>query len=242
MPTYNRGDSYLKHAINSVIEQSYKNWELIITDDCSIDNSYDIVKSYSLTDKRITLFKLDKNRGAGYARNNSIKNSNGRFISFCDSDDQWKPNKLKTQLKYMLKHKYHFTCSAFDVINENGKYIETIYPPKKLTFNKLLTNNYIGCLTAIYDTKYLGKIYMSSIRNRQDWVLWLNILKKIKVTHTLKESLAIYRKRSDSISSNKIKMIRFHWRVYYEELNFSFIKSFFCLINNILFHLIKKYN
>ena len=140
LPLYN-SELYISQTIESIIKQSYTNWELIITDDCSFDNSYEIVKSYSAIDKRIVLFKLDKNRGAGYARNYSIKNSNGRFISFCDSDDQWKPNKLKTQLKYMMKHKYHFTCSAFDVINEKGKYIETIHPPEKLTFNKLLVNN-----------------------------------------------------------------------------------------------------
>ena len=240
LPLYNSKE-YISQTIESIINQSYTNWELIVTDDCSSDNSYEIVNSYTLLDERIFLHKLDKNGGAGSARNKSIKNSKGRFIAFCDSDDQWKPNKLETQISFMIKNKYVFTCSAFEVINENGKFIETIYPPKKLTFNKLLKNNYVGCLTAIYDTKYLGKVYMSSIRNRQDWVLWLCILKNIKVAYTINEPLAIYRKRSGSISSNKIKMIRFHWRVYYEELNFSLIRSLICLLNNLLFHFIKKY-
>ena len=241
LPLFN-SEKYLTETIESIVNQTYTNWELIITDDFSTDKGYDLAKFHSERDKRISLHKLNKNSGAGFARNNSIKYSKGRFIAFCDSDDQWKPNKLEIQVSFMTKNKYDFTCSGFDVIDEAGKFIETTHPPMKLTFNKLLINNYVGCLTAIYDTTSLGKIYMSSIRNRQDWVLWLGILNKIKIAYTINEPLAIYRKRSGSISSNKIKMIRFHWRVYYEELNFGFLRSIFCLSNNMLFHFIKKYN
>lgn len=239
-PSYN-SEKFISETIISIQKQTYNNWELLITDDCSTDKTLKIVRSYLENDNRIKLFKLEANKGAGVARNNSIEKATGRFIAFLDSDDQWKPNKLEIQLSFMIKNKYDFTCSGFDVIDEAGKFIETTQPPGKLTFHKLLINNYVGCLTAIYDTKSLGKIYMPLIRNRQDWILWLGILKKIKVAFTINEPLAIYRKRSGSISSNKIKMIRFHWIVYYKELNFGFFRSIFYLFNNLLFHFFKKY-
>lgn len=240
LPLYN-SEAYLTETIDSIVKQTYANWELLITDDCSTDNGYDLAKIYSVTDERIILSKLAKNSGAGCARNHSIKLAKGRYIAFCDSDDQWTPNKLEAQVKFMIKNEYYFTCSGFDVVDESGDYIETIHPPGQLTFKKLLLNNYVGCLTAIYDAKALGKIYMSEIRNRQDWVLWLGILKRINIAHTINEPLAIYRKRSGSISSNKRKMIRFHWRVYYDEMNFGLLRSFFCLLNNMLFHFVKRH-
>ena len=126
LPLYN-SQKYLSETIESIINQSYTNWELIITDDCSVDKSYDIAKSYSLIEKRILIYKLDKNRGAGIARNNSIIYSKGRFIAFCDSDDQWKSTKLETQVNFMIKNKYSFTCSGFDIINKDGKYIDKAY-------------------------------------------------------------------------------------------------------------------
>lgn len=237
-PTYN-SEEFISETMNSIINQTYQNWELLITDDCSNDNTVEIVKQYILKDKRIKLFELKDNSGAGVARNNSIKNAKGRYIAFCDSDDKWKPEKLDKQLNFLKSKSLSFTFCSYDVTNENGDFIKTIKAPLELSFSKLLKNNYVGCLTAIYDQEVLGKLYMSEMRKRQDWTLWLKILKLIGNSSGQIESLALYRDRSKSISSNRFEMLKYTWLIYSNELGFSFIKSFSCLIK-FLFYYIKK--
>lgn len=240
-PTYN-SEKYITETIESIRAQTYTNWELLITDDCSTDQSIDIIKSYQKNDNRIRLFLLDKNQGAGVARNNSIKEANGRYIAFCDSDDQWKPAKLEKQVKFMKTHKLAFTYTSYEAINEEGIFIGKVSSPINLCLQDMLRNNYVGCLTAIYDTEIIGKHLMSDIRKRQDWALWLKIFKIIKQTKGMSESLALYRDRSNSISSNKIQMIKYNWIVYNKELKFSRLKSFFLMINFIFFYVKKKFN
>ncbi len=238
-PCYN-SEKFISETIVSIQKQTLKDWELIITDDCSTDFTVDIVKSFISTDNRIKLYCLDTNMGPGAARNNSINKSKGRYIAFCDSDDQWKPLKLEMQVEFMKTHKLAFTYSPYEIINEDGKLIGKVAPPLNLRFKDLLRNNYVGCLTAIYDSKIIGKHLMSKLRKRQDWVLWLKIFKKIKQTRGINENLAIYRERSNSISSNKIQMIKYNWIVYNKELNFSKLKSFYLIVNFIFFYVKKK--
>ena len=133
---------------------------MIITDDCSSDNSAGVIESFIKKDDRIRLYTLKSNQGSGAARNHSIKMAKGRYIAFCDSDDQWKVNKLELQLNLMIKNNIVLSYSGYDVIGENGKFIKTIYPPKIITLKKILSNNYIGCLTAIYDSEKIGKQYI----------------------------------------------------------------------------------
>jgi teichuronic acid biosynthesis glycosyltransferase TuaG len=163
----------------------------------------------------------------------------GRYIAFCDSDDQWKANKLELQLNFMIKNNIVLSYSGYDVIGENGKFIRTIYPPKIITLKKILSNNYIGCLTAIYDSEKIGKQYMPLIRKRQDWVLWIRILKKIKKTEGIKTSLAIYRLRSNSISNNKFNLITHNWNVYNKVLGYNMFKSVLLMLNFIIHYAIK---
>jgi hypothetical protein len=144
------------------------------------------------------------------------------------------------QVEFMKTHKLAFTYSSYEIINEDGKLIGKVAPPLNLRFKDLLRNNYVGCLTAIYDSKIIGKHLMSKLRKRQDWVLWLKIFKKIKQTRGINENLAIYRERSNSISSNKIQMIKYNWIVYNKELNFSKLKSFYLIVNFIFFYVKKK--
>lgn len=238
-PTYNSAN-FVHETIKSIINQIYKNWELLITDDCSNDNTVEIVKQYILNDQRIKLFELKENSGAGVARNNSIKHAKGRFIAFCDSDDIWKPQKLNKQLNFLKSKSLSFTFCSYDVINENGDFIKMIKAPLELSFSKLLNNNYVGCLTAIYDQEALGKLYMSEMRKRQDWTLWLKILKLTGNTSGQIESLALYRDRSKSISSNRFEMLKYTWLIYSRELGFSFTKSFFYLIIFLFYYLKKK--
>lgn len=239
-PAYN-SSKFISETINSIINQTYTNWELLITDDLSTDNTIEIVESYAKNDSRIKLFKLEKNSGAAIARNNSIKFAKGRYITFCDSDDKWKKNKLELQLKFMQENELVFSFSDYEVIDENNNYQRYVKCPKKLTYKKLLRNNYVGCLTAIYDTKFLGKLMMPKIRKRQDWVLWLSIMKKIETTKGLNTPLAVYRNRSNSISSSKFNLLKYNWGVYNQELGFNKFISFYYLTIFIIHYFLKKY-
>ena len=239
MPAYN-SEKFIKKSIDSIKNQTYNYWELLITDDNSTDKTVNIINSYVEKDKRIKLFQLKKNSGAGIARNNSISKSSGRFISFCDSDDQWKPEKLEKQVNFLINNKLKFTFSSYDVHNENGVFIKEVPALEDISYNILLRNNYIGCLTAVYDKEALGIMFMPTLRKRQDWLLWLNILKIIGKTKGMAENLAIYCDRSNSISSNKIKMLKYNWIVYNKCLGFGIFKSVFLLLNFIYYYAKKK--
>lgn len=239
MPTYN-SEAFVEESIESIQKQSYQQWELLITDDASTDKTVSLIRKMQIKDSRIKLFELTENKGSGIARNKSIKNAKGRFISFCDSDDKWYVNKLQIQIDFMKTNKLSFTYSGYDIIDENNNLISYFLPSETLTYNCLLKSNDIGCLTAIYDTKTLGKLYMPKIRNRQDWVLWLLILKKIKKTIGITEKLGSYRIRKDSISRNKIKMVKYHWKVYNEELGYSKVSSIILLLRYLWFYIINK--
>ena len=238
MPAYN-AEKYISQSIESVINQSYQNWELLITDDRSSDNTQRIVEKYCIDDKRIKLFINKENGGAGVARNNSIKEANGRFIAFLDSDDQWLPEKLIKQISFMLKNNFAFTFTAYQKL-EQGKLKGIITPPKFTTYNKLLSSNVIGCLTAIYDAEMVGKQYMPLIRKRQDMGLWLSILKNLPKAYSLTEVLAIYRTDS-GMSQNKLLILRWQWCFYRDEMNLSYLSSIknFCMY---LYFGFKKYN
>ena len=238
-PSYN-SEKFISETINSIINQTYTNWELLITDDCSNDNTVNIVKSFQENESRIKLFILKSNGGAGLARNNSIRNAKGRYIAFCDSDDQWKTDKIEKQLGFMDRLNLCFTYSSYDVVDEFGSFKSVVEAPKTISYQKMLNNNYVGCLTAIYDRKFLGKLYMNEIRNRQDWALWLYIMRILKVTSGMSESLAIYRERSNSISTNKVEMLKYNYQIYKVVLGYNHFFSFFLIINYIFQYLIKK--
>lgn len=238
-PSYNSED-FISQTIHSIINQTYSNWELLITDDCSSDSTVKVINSFIQSDKRIKLFVSNHNSGAGVARNNSIKHAQGKFIAFCDSDDQWLPKKLEKQIAFMQENDLQFSYSSYKVCNEEDKIVGSVICPKEITFRKMLKNCYVGCLTAIYDCEKLGKMYMSKIRNRQDWVLWLNILKNSGPAMGLTEPLAIYKERSSSISSNKLKQFKFNWNVYRKELGYNSIVSTLFIISFLFHYAVKK--
>lgn len=237
-PTYN-SLNYLDITIQSIINQTYKNWELLITDDCSTDGTWEKLKQYSLKDSRIKIFKLAQNSGAGVARNNSIKHAKGRFIAFCDSDDKWVYKKLEKQIEYMLSNDVSFSYSDFFLIDEKDKITGERRFPDKVNYKDMLLNNYIGCLTAVYDVEKLGKIYMKDLKNRQDWLLWLELLKQTDYAYNVSEKIAYYRERSDSISSNKLKMMKFNWLIYNKYEGFSFLKSSYYIVRYFFMYLKK---
>ncbi len=227
-PSYNSA-AFIAETIESILSQTYTNWELLITDDCSTDNTCTIIRDFIQKDNRIKLYKLEHNAGAGVARNKSIKEAKGRFLAFCDSDDCWYPNKLEKQLSFMIENEYAFTCTSYDCYNEENEKVGFVKCKKRISYFSLLRDNSIGCLTSIYDTKKTGKVYMPTIRKRQDWGLWLSLIKKTKNVYGLQESLAKYRIRNNSISSNKISMLKYNFRLYKEVEKYSTITSFLLL-------------
>lgn len=241
MPTYN-SEKFILKTIESVINQSYKNWELIITDDHSTDNTVELIKSSYVNENRIRVYPLSINQGAAVARNNSIKEAKGRYIAFLDSDDIWFPRKLEKQLAFMQKTKCDLTYSSFIVVNEKGEKKGYVNADNKVTYKSLLKRDTIGCLTVMYDTAKNGKVYMPLIRKRQDWALWLNILKQDNVISLgIKDTLAQYTLRQDSLSSNKIKLLKYTWQIFYKIENMSIILSVYHFILFLWYYLTHKF-
>ena len=229
-PSYG-SEKFIAQTIESVIAQTYQNWEMIIVDDVSPDNSNDIIESFVKKDNRIKLIKLEKNSGPAVARNKAIKEARGRYIAFLDADDLWMSDKLEKQIKFMNENNLGFTYSAYKLIDEEDNKKGTFIPPKKVSYKSILKTNPIGCLTAIYDTQKLGKIYMPNILKRQDYGLWLKILKEIRQTKGILEPLAIYRIRKNSVSSNKFKSAQYQWKIYREVEKLNILKSIYYFIH-----------
>lgn len=227
-PSYN-SKAFIRATIDSVKAQSFQNWEMIIVDDCSSDNSVEVIQSFADQDPRIKLIQLTENSGAAVARNKGIEAAKGRYIAFLDSDDAWSPDKLEKQLAFMQANDYPFTFAAYDKVDEAGKVFGHVGVPDKVTYSDLLKSCSIGCLTAMYDTEFFGKVYMPLIRKRQDLGLWLELLKKTKYAYGLNETLGLYKVRPDSISANKKSAALFTWRLYrdVEKLNMFFASYYF---------------
>lgn len=224
-PSYNSA-GFIRETIEAICKQTYPNWELLITDDCSTDNTVEIVESYAMRDNRIKLYRLNVNSGAGVCRNKSIEFARGRYIAFCDSDDVWMPQKLEKQLQFIEQKDCALIYSSYMLMNEYGDITGIVVSKKKIDFSAMKRDCGIGCLTAMYDTKKVGKMYMSSIRKRQDWGLWLEILAKCQVAYGMKEPLAYYRLRTSSISNNKLALIKYNINVYRKILKYSMAKAY----------------
>ena len=225
MPTYNCA-KFIKETIESVLNQTYENWELVIVDDCSNDNTEEVVERFN--DKRIKYHKLEKNSGAAVARTTAMKMATGNYMAFLDSDDLWKKDKLEKQLDFMKKNNYNFTCTAYEQIDEEGnKLNKVIKTKKKANYNRILLDCPVGNSTVVYNVDNLGKFEVPNIRKRNDDALWLQILKKEKFIYGMPDVLMEYRIRNNSISSNKLSLIKYHWQLYREIEHLSVIRSAF---------------
>ena len=231
MPTYN-SSQFICKAIDSVLAQSYADWELIIVDDCSTDNTYQILKDYSERDNRIIISQTEHNMGAAGARNKALSISSGRYIAFLDSDDLWFNNKLEKQIKFMDENNYAFTCTAYNKIDEQDNDLNFIVPSINVDYNGML-KRCPGNSTVIYDSQVLGLQQIPLIKRRNDYVLWLQIIKTSKMLYGLDEVLSSHRVRNDSISSNKVKLVKYQWIVYRRIEKQSFIKSIYLVVYQI---------
>lgn len=238
-PVY-KAEKFIEETIKSVQGQTYSNWEMLLVDDVSPDHSVEIIQQYIAEDDRIKLIQLEENSGAAIARNTAIKHSKGKYIAFLDSDDLWLPEKLMKQVRFMQEGNKSFSFTAYGIIKEDGlKTGKEVRVPENINYDGLLKNTIIGCLTVMLDKEQIGKIEMLNIRTRQDFVLWLDILKRGHLAHGLDEVLAYYRKVEGSISSNKIKTAKRNWYVYREIEKLSLPKAVYSFIG-YAFNALKK--
>lgn len=212
-------------TIQSVVDQSYSNWEMLIVDDCSSDKSIEEINTWCQKDSRIKLIKRGWNAGPAVTRNRGISEAKGRYIAFLDADDTWYPHKLETQIKFMQELNAPFSYASYRRVDESGKQIGMVKVPKTITYDELLDTCKIGCLTACYDRQVLGTVYMPNIAKRQDFGLWLRLLGKTPKAFGIEECLGDYRVARNSVSSNKIVAAKYQWRVYREVEKLGLIKS-----------------
>lgn len=227
MPTYNCA-KFIEETLDSIKAQTYENWEVVIVDDCSKDNTKEIVDAYIAADPRIKYHCLEVNSGAAVARTKAMELAEGEYMAFCDSDDLWMPDKLERQLAFMKENGYAFTCTAYEQINEEtqplNRVIKTV---KKTNYNRLLLDCPVGNSSVMYSVKQMGKFEVPNIRKRNDDALWLQMLKKEKYIYGMPDVLMRYRIRSNSISSNKFSVIKYHWILYREIEHLNVFRSAF---------------
>lgn len=219
--SYNAG-RFIEETIKSVLNQTYTDLELIIVDDCSTDNTEEIVNKYIKIDSRIKFYKLKENSGAAVVRNTALEKAEGRFIAFLDSDDLWDKEKLEKQINFMKSNNYGFSFSSYRLIKENGELLnKEVRVPKEVKYTDLLKNTIIGCLTVIIDKDIIGGFRMPLVRAGQDTATWLSILRDGNIAYGYNEVLASYRLVDGSISSNKLKALKRTWNTFrnIEKLN-----------------------
>lgn len=227
-PCYNAQD-YIADTIKSVQNQTYQDWEMLITDDGSTDNSVYIIEEIIKTDARIQLLK-NKKLGPAKARNTSIEKATGKYMAFLDSDDLWFPHFLETSIYYCDKSE-GFVCASYEMRNDAmQKVYDDLIVPKKANYNDILKTNTVSCLTAFIDIERLGKLVMPLVMYRQDMGLWIQYLQKINFVNGIQEPLAIYRIREKSHSRNKKKLLQPQWYFYRKIANFSIVKSIYYMI------------
>lgn len=237
MPSYN-SEAYIMHSIKSVIAQTYKNWELIIVDDCSVDGTVGIIKSFN--DDRIKLFINEKNSGAAVSRNKALREAKGKWIAFLDSDDIWHPTKLEKQLTFMKENNYAFTCTDYR-IKLNGEWLPYVNNgPLVVNKRKMYNYCYFSTITVIYDRVKIGLIQIENLRKNNDYAMWLQAIEKSNC-YRLPECLSFYIKHDGSVSSgSKAKLIKWHYLLFRFGQKRSPLASAILTINNLIHGVIKK--
>lgn len=226
-PTYNCG-KFIAETIRSVQAQTYTDWEMIIVDDRSTDDTKQVVEEFIKEDDRIKYHLLEVNSGAAVARTKAMELAEGEYMAFLDSDDLWTCDKLEKQLKFMQDNDYAFTCTAYEKIDEESKPLnKRVKTIKKCSYNRLLCDCPVGNSTVMYSVKKMGKFEVPNIRKRNDDALWLKMLKKEKYIYGMKEVLMQYRIRKASLSNKKSDLIKYHWYLYRKIEGLSVFRSAF---------------
>jgi len=215
IPLFN-SDGFMQRAVFSALNQSLKNIEIILVDDCSTDGTLSTARRFAKQDPRIKVIALTENGGGGAARNAGIEKATGKFIAFLDADDLWERHKLETQVSQMDDRRAWLSYTDYSVLAEKGEIVRTVSTPDKVSYGNLLKENVIGCSTVMYNCDALGKRYFPLIRKRQDFALWLSILHDVDYAHRCGPALTHYQLRKGSVSANKLAAAAYTWRVYRE--------------------------
>ena len=246
MPYYNAA-KYIKETVKAIIAQTYRDWELIIVDDCSsAPETAEVLTMVEAMDCRIRVLKAKENGGAGAARNIAIAEAQGRYLSFCDSDDWWYPTKLEEQIRFMEENNYPFTCTWYEDANENLEPYYTMKQDEKQTYKSMIAGCNVGTPGVMIDIQVLGKKLMPRLRRAEDWGLWMMYLKDTEYLITYPKALWMYRHVPGSETSNKWKQMKAVVNMYQQVLNMNVLVSWFICIfiflpNNIWKKLKKKF-
>lgn len=238
MPSYNTA-KYIEESIRSVLAQTYTNWELIIVDDCSTDNTDEIVASFR--DDRIRYLKNVVNSGAAVSRNYALREAKGKWIAFLDSDDLWKPEKLERQIRFMEDNGYFFSYTNYSEIDDNSILNgRSVSGPKRITKAGMYNFCWPGCLTVMYDAEYIGLIQIANIKKNNDYAMWLKVCRKADC-YLLDVNLAFYRRRTGSISRHGYgTLIKWHYKLFREAEGNGVLVSFALTVKNLFFGVLKK--
>ena len=230
-PSYNSA-KFIAETIQSVQNQTYPNWEMIIVDDGSSDETESVVLSIIQNDNRIQFHKLSQNSGPAVARNTGIEKASGDYMTFIDADDIWFSTFIENNIKTIQETGIPFVFSSYRRANEQLEFVYSDFiVPHKVSYTDILKSNSISCLTAFLDIKKLGKKYMPLIRKRQDMGLWLNYLKVIPFAHGIQETQAIYRIRENSLSRKKSDLIKYQWQFYRQVENLNVFQSAYYMLH-----------
>jgi len=237
-PVFNR-EKYIVDTVESVLRQSYRDFEYILIDDCSTDNSLSILKEYEKRDKRVKVISLKKNSGPAGARNVALKKAEGRFIAFLDSDDVWLEDKLEMQLAFMKQKDAVISFTSFMLINEDGDFKGKIVKARPVVdLDTFLKCTCIGFSTSMVDVEKTGELHLNADTTREDSELWIRLLKRGFVAYGIEKPYVKYRVHKGNISANKLKAAYGTWDMYYRVSGLGFFKSMYYFahyaINGIL--------
>ena len=238
MPSYNTAE-YIAESIQSVLSQSYTDWELIVVDDCSTDNTDEVVDKF-LLDERIRYLKNDVNSGAAVSRNRALREARGKWIAFLDSDDLWEPLKLEKQIAFMQEQGYAFSYTDY-MIQLNGRWLPYIYTgPREVNRRKMYDYCYFSTITVMYDRDVIGLIQIENLRKNNDYAMWLQAIEKSNC-YRFPECLSYYIKHEGTVSSgSKLKLIKWHYILYKKGLHKNRCAAVVLTARNLLFGVIKK--
>lgn len=230
VPVYG-AENYIEETIQTVLHQTYENWELLLVDDCSKDASVDRIKPF-LSDERIRLIKQETNQGAAAARNRGILEAKGRFLAFLDADDVWKPNKLLEQYHYMKEQGVAFCFTAYEFGDENAnKTGKVVHVPAKMTYREALSRTIIFTSTVMFDLTVLSKEQiMMPMCKSEDTATWWKILRSGVIAHGIDEVYSVYRRPCTSLSSNKLEALRRIWNLYRKQEHLGVVESVFYFV------------
>ena len=241
MPSYNCGD-FVEESIRSVQAQTYQNWEIILIDDCSTDETISKVLALKKEDCRIHLYQNEENSGAAVSRNKALQKVKGRWVAFLDSDDLWEPTKLEKQVRFMEENGYKFSYTCYKEMDASGFLTGiSVSGPPRITRIGMLAFCWPGCLTVMYDAAYVGLIQIEDIKKNNDYAMWLKISQKADC-YLLPEVLAIYRRgRNGSVSSHGITtMIKWHYRLFRDAEKMGVVSSLWYTGVNLICGYYKK--